>query len=219
MILMWLRAFGEYGTTVVLAYHPLRLPVYVDNLFSSDAAPRQAEAPTILAFAVADGGRQSRSRASRGHHGLQPWAGPASAWRRPPMSPTPVGFDLDVTVGTFHLPGGRTQRAATSLADRRTVRRGQVADVAGHPAGLLGSRVGTVTCGGGGISRVRTDRRGVGYVPAGFGLLPARARLAAGESSASTPIGPRRLVAADACTSRACATATRSSSREASANA
>ena len=27
MILMWLRAFGEYGTTVVLAYHPYSLPV------------------------------------------------------------------------------------------------------------------------------------------------------------------------------------------------
>ena len=49
---MWLRAFGEYGTTVVLAYHPYSLPVYVDNLFSS-APLSQAEAPTILAFAVA----------------------------------------------------------------------------------------------------------------------------------------------------------------------
>ena len=52
MILMWLRAFGEYGTTVVLAYHPYSLPVYVDNLFSS-APLSQAEAPTILAFGVA----------------------------------------------------------------------------------------------------------------------------------------------------------------------
>src|SRR6202167_1109861 len=52
MILMWLRAFGEYGTTVVLAYHPYRLPVYVDTLCSS-APLSQAEAPTILAFGVA----------------------------------------------------------------------------------------------------------------------------------------------------------------------
>jgi molybdate transport system permease protein len=52
MILMWLRAFGEYGTTVVLAYHPYSLPIYVDNLFSS-APLSQAEAPTILAFAIA----------------------------------------------------------------------------------------------------------------------------------------------------------------------
>ncbi|MGH2842189.1 MAG: molybdate ABC transporter permease subunit, partial [Solirubrobacteraceae bacterium] len=49
MILMWLRAFGEYGTTVVLAYHPYSLPVYVDNLFSS-VPLSEAEAPTILAF-------------------------------------------------------------------------------------------------------------------------------------------------------------------------
>ena len=42
MILMWLRAFGEYGTVVILAYHPYSLPVYVDNLFSS-APLSQAE--------------------------------------------------------------------------------------------------------------------------------------------------------------------------------
>ncbi|MGB9112739.1 MAG: ABC transporter permease subunit, partial [Acidimicrobiales bacterium] len=52
LILMWLRAFGEYGTTVVLAYHPYSLPIYVDNLFSS-VPLSEAEAPTILAFAVA----------------------------------------------------------------------------------------------------------------------------------------------------------------------
>ncbi|HTX28313.1 MAG TPA: ABC transporter permease, partial [Streptosporangiaceae bacterium] len=52
MILMWLRAFGEYGTVVVLAYHPYTLPVYVDNLFSSGPLSL-AEAPTILAFVVA----------------------------------------------------------------------------------------------------------------------------------------------------------------------
>ncbi|MGC1287696.1 MAG: ABC transporter permease, partial [Streptosporangiaceae bacterium] len=52
MILMWLRAFGEYGTVVVLAYHPYSLPVYVDNLFSSGPLSL-AEAPTILAFGVA----------------------------------------------------------------------------------------------------------------------------------------------------------------------
>src|SRR6202050_2245452 len=52
MILMWLRAFGEYGTTVVLAYHPYSIPVYVDNLFSS-VPLSEAEAPTVLAFGVA----------------------------------------------------------------------------------------------------------------------------------------------------------------------
>ncbi len=41
-------------------------------------------------------------------------------------------------------------------------------------AGLLGPGVGTVSCGGGDISAVRTDRRGVGYVPQGFGLFPGR---------------------------------------------
>ena len=49
IILMWLLAFGEYGTVATLAYHPYSLPVYVDNLFSS-APLSQPEAPTALAF-------------------------------------------------------------------------------------------------------------------------------------------------------------------------
>ena len=36
MLLAWLRAFGEYGATVILAYHPFSLPVYTYNQFSGD---------------------------------------------------------------------------------------------------------------------------------------------------------------------------------------
>ncbi len=100
MILMWLRAFGEYGTTVVLAYHPYSLPVYVDNLFSS-APLSQTEAPTILAFAVV-------VVAVAVLHLPRP----PRLWRRRvpmpeapvPTSPTPVGFDLDATARDFPPP-------------------------------------------------------------------------------------------------------------------
>ena len=133
MILMWLRAFGEYGTTVVLAYHPYSLPVYVDNLFSS-APLSQAEAPTVLAFAVAAlaVARLTRPAAT---------AARRRGSRRPtapiPTPPTPVGFDLDATVGTFHLRVV-APRGQPPPRRRRPVRLGQVAHAADRWPGYSG---------------------------------------------------------------------------------
>jgi len=168
MILMWLRAFGEYGTTVVLAYHPYSLPIYVDNLFSS-APLGQAEAPTVLAFGVAV---------------LAIWLGhvryPARGRRRPvpapaapvPASPAPVGFDIDVTVGTFrlrvaHQEGGHRLAIIGPSGSGKSVTLRVL-------AGLLGPGAGAVTYDGLDVSRTAPERRRVGYVPQGFGLLPGR---------------------------------------------
>ncbi len=52
LLLTWLRAIGEYGATVLLAYHPYTLPVFVSVLFSSTGIP-QTQAPTALAIVVA----------------------------------------------------------------------------------------------------------------------------------------------------------------------
>jgi ABC-type sulfate/molybdate transport systems ATPase subunit/ABC-type sulfate transport system permease component len=168
MILMWLRAFGEYGTTVVLAYHPYSLPVYVDNLFSSGPLSL-AEAPTILAFGVA----VLAIIAVRVR-----W--PARVRRRPipaplapvPTPPTPVGFDIDVTLGTFRL----------RVAHPENSHRVAVVGPSGSGksvtlqvlAGLLGPDAGTVTFGDVDVSRTAPERRRVGYVPQGFGLIPGR---------------------------------------------
>ncbi len=168
MILMWLRAFGEYGTTVVLAYHPYSIPVYVDNLFSS-VPLSEAEAPTILAFAVAAivvvvGRLKVPARDRR-----QSMPAPLAPVSTPP---TPVGFDLDATVETFHLRvahAGASQRLAVvgPSGSGKTVTLRAL-------AGLLGPGVGTVTYGGVDVSAVRTEQRRLGYVPQGYGLIPGR---------------------------------------------
>jgi ABC-type Fe3+/spermidine/putrescine transport system ATPase subunit/ABC-type sulfate transport system permease component len=168
MILMWLRAFGEYGTTVVLAYHPYSIPVYVDNLFSSGPLSL-AEAPTILAFAVAVAAIAAvRARL------------PAPGWRRPipaplppvPTPPTPVGFDIDVTLGTFRLrvahPAGGCRLAIVGPSGS-----GKSVTLKAL-AGLLGPDAGTVTYGGADVTRTPTERRRLGYVPQGLGLIPGR---------------------------------------------
>ncbi len=168
IILMWLRAFGEYGTTVVLAYHPYSIPIYVDNLFSS-APLSQIDAPTILAFCVA-ALAIAIARARR----------PARVRRRPipaplppvPTPPEPVGFDIDATVGTFrlrvaHAEGSHRLAVVGPSGSGKSVTLRAL-------AGLLGPAAGTVTYGGTDVSRTAPERRRLGYVPQGFGLIPGR---------------------------------------------
>jgi ABC-type sulfate/molybdate transport systems ATPase subunit/ABC-type sulfate transport system permease component len=168
MILMWLRAFGEYGTVVVLAYHPYSLPVYVDNLFSSGPLSL-AEAPTILAFgvtvlAVVAVRVRLPARVRR-----RPLPAPLAPVSTPPAA---VGFDIDVTVGTFRLrvahpeSGHRLAVVGPSGSGKSVTLR--------VLAGLLGPDAGTVTYSGADVSRIATERRRIGYVPQGFGLMPGR---------------------------------------------
>jgi ABC-type sulfate/molybdate transport systems ATPase subunit/ABC-type sulfate transport system permease component len=168
MILMWLRAFGEYGTVVVLAYHPYSLPVYVDNLFSS-VPLSQAEAPTILAFGVA-------VLAIALIHVRRPTGGrrrPVPAPLAPvPGPPVPVGFDIDATVGSFHLQvvhpeGGQRLAIVGPSGSGKSVTLRVL-------AGLLGPGAGEVTYGGADVSTIAPERRRLGYVPQGFGLFPGR---------------------------------------------
>jgi molybdate transport system permease protein len=46
LLLSWLRAFGEFGATVMMAYHPYSLPVYTFVSFGSDGL--QAMLPLLL---------------------------------------------------------------------------------------------------------------------------------------------------------------------------
>ena len=168
MILMWLRAFGEYGTTVVLAYHPYSLPIYVDNLFSS-APLAQAEAPTVLAFGVAALAIALVNVRRLPHVRRRPIPAPVAPVL---TSPAPVGFDLDATVGTFrlvvaHQEGGHRLAIVGPSGSGKSVTLRAL-------AGLLGPGAGPVTYNGVDVSRTATERRRIGYVPQGFGLIPGR---------------------------------------------
>src|SRR5580704_4349196 len=100
LLLTWLRAFGEYGATVLLSYHPYSLPVYTDVQFSGSGLPT-TQAPTALALVAA----VVAVGISRVRRPKQLRAATSLPEPRPPgvIQPTNVGFDLDATVGTFHL--------------------------------------------------------------------------------------------------------------------
>lgn len=171
MILMWLRAFGEFGTVVILAYHPYSLPVYVDNLFSSGPLS-QAEAPTVLAFVVAVAAIALSTLRRLPRLG----AGERRQARAQPLAPltadaAPVAFDLTARAGEFSL------RIAQPTASRRLAVVGPSGSGKSLTlralAGVVGA-VGSVRCGGIDFTRLDPEQRRSGYVPQGYGLIPGR---------------------------------------------
>lgn len=168
LLLTWLRAFGEYGATVLLAYHPYSLPVYLDVQFSGSGLST-TQAPTAIALGIAAVAvvvsrlrRPPRRRPATVPEPRHPMASDA----------TTVAFDLDVRLGTFHL----------SLAHQATSHRLAILGPSGSGksltlrclAGLLGPGAGAVAYGADSVAAVPTEDRGIGFVPQGLGLLPHR---------------------------------------------
>ncbi len=118
LLLAWLRAFGEFGATVILAFHPYSLPVYTYLQFSSTGLST-TEAPTAVALAlaalvVAASGLRARPRRRR--------------IRLPSPAPPPavageaIAFDLDLRLGDFHLAADMPPRERSWRSSARPVR-------------------------------------------------------------------------------------------------
>jgi molybdate transport system permease protein len=167
MLLAWLRAFGEYGAVIILAYNPASLPVYTYNQFSGRGLPTTL-APTALALGVAvvvvmisrvkfprtDGARAS-----------------ASAARAPSPSPTqPVRFAVDHHLGSFHLELSHDS-GASHLAVLGPSGSGKSA-LLRCLVGLYGREPGPVWYGDQPVQDVAVEQRRVGYVAQGFSLYP-----------------------------------------------
>jgi len=166
LLLSWLRAFGEYGATVIVAYHPYSLPVFTYLQFSG-AGLSPTEAPTALAlgaaaFVVALTRLRPRRRRRVGE------LPPASAPRPVPLAP--LGVDLALDLGDFRLA---LAHAATSphLAILGPSGSGKSVTLR-CAAGLYGAAPGRVHYGDRLVSDVPVERRRVGYVPQSLALLP-----------------------------------------------
>ena len=169
MLLAWLRAFGEYGATVVLAYHPFSLPVYTYNQFSGIGLPTTI-APTALAIGVAVVALcLSRVRSPRRSASTESLAEPLAPLV--PLSSEPVGFDVDFAVGD----GFRLVLAHSPL-ERRLALLGPSGSgkstLLRCLAGLYGRRPGRVWFGPRVMEGVPTESRRVGYLAQGFSLFP-----------------------------------------------
>jgi molybdate transport system ATP-binding protein/molybdate transport system permease protein len=167
MVLAWLRAFGEYGAVIILAYHPFSLPVYTYNQFSGIGLPTTL-APTALALTVA-GVVVALSRITPRRHTPRPALVPAAD---PPAAaiPTLVTFDIDYQVGTFHLAVSH-RCGRSNLAVLGPSGSGKSA-LLRSLAGLNGPTPGPVWYGDRAVERLAVESRRVGYVAQGFSLFP-----------------------------------------------
>lgn len=169
MLLAWLRAFGEFGATVVLAYHPYSLPVFTYVQFSSSGLDA-----TTIPVAVTLGAAlvvlllADRWPARRPHRRATITLPPP----RPPTAATSPRLDFELTakLGEFtvdveHHGSGRhlALLGASGAGKSATLR---------MLAGLLAPESGSVRLDGAEVSGLPAEHRGIGYLPQDSTLLP-----------------------------------------------
>jgi ABC-type sulfate/molybdate transport systems ATPase subunit/ABC-type sulfate transport system permease component len=183
MLLSWLRAFGEFGATVILAYHPYSLPVLTFVQFSSTGL-QSALAPTAVTIGAAMAVltlvrirplRRLRARLAAGGARPAPDAPkrPVRANRGAPRSSAPPGalaFALRERLGGFEL---RLEHHARSphLAVLGPSGAGKSLMLR-CLAGLRGTGVGEVALGSRMLGHLPPERRRVGWMPQDAALIP-----------------------------------------------
>jgi molybdate transport system permease protein len=175
LLLAWLRAFGEFGATVMVAYHPYSLPVYTYVAFGEQGLP--AMLPVLLpAIALALlilmlGNRAGARRAPRAP------ALPVPAVPRPAAPPAAAPSDT----GGLHLSLEKPLHGFRLTVDWSSpARRLAILGPSGSGksltlkliAGLERAEHAVVRLGGRELSRLEPDQRRVGYVPQSYALFP-----------------------------------------------
>lgn len=187
LLLTWLRAFGEFGATIILAYHPYSLPVFTFVQFSSTGLPSSLP-PTGVAVGAAAvvlaltgwwperllGGRRRRGPAAPDPEPAAVVSPPAAPGRPPApgarAQPGNLSFDLRAGVGDFRLELAH-EGHAPHLAILGPSGAGKSLTLR-CLAGLRGLQAGTVRVAGRELGRLLPEQRRIGWVPQDAGLLP-----------------------------------------------
>jgi molybdate transport system permease protein len=172
LLLAWLRSFGEFGATVIIAYHPYSLPVFTFVQFDSTGLTA-----TVLPIAAALGAALIvlllvNVRAPRRRR-----TAPATVAATPPGSTGDSAGSLDFSLakrlGDFSLEiahEARVPRLALlgSSGAGKTLTLRLLAGLSKPAPG------GHVRLGGRALDTLETEHRGIGYVPQQPALLPRR---------------------------------------------
>jgi len=167
LLLAWLRAFGEYGATVILAYHPYSLPIFTYLQFSGTGLAVTV-APTALALVVAiivvvASRIPLRPRA----HRYRPVEGVrvAKIFDERPLQFSVVHRAGDFVLDLANLGGARRLAILGPSGSGKSMTLRAL-------AGLLGRTTGEVRLGEELISEYSVGERRVGYLPQHSALLP-----------------------------------------------
>ncbi len=184
LLLAWLRGFGEFGATVMVAYHPYSLPVYTYVAFGSQGLPAMlpvllpALAAAVIVMGLSSAG--TRPASIRGGRATVPQAArlvqsldPSNRHSRPRNAtalPVELAFRFQKQLNGFELDIAWSSRA----------RRLAILGPSGSGksltlrliAGLERPDVGTLKLGGRDLSKFPPELRSIAYVPQNYGLFP-----------------------------------------------
>ncbi|MBW4053321.1 MAG: ATP-binding cassette domain-containing protein [Proteobacteria bacterium] len=185
LLLAWLRAFGEFGATVMVAYHPYSLPVYTYVAFGAQGLP--AMLPVLLpALALAFVVMAVSSRVGVARRAAAPVeAGGASGPASPRRAAAPaasvssgasqpfaaeLSFSLRKRLDGFRLavdwsPGARRLAVLGPSGSGKSLTLKLI-------AGIEQPDRGTIKLGERDVSRCPPAARAIAYVPQSYGLFP-----------------------------------------------
>jgi molybdate transport system permease protein len=169
ILLTWLRAFAEFGATVILAYHPFSLPVFTFVQFDELGLPGTMlpiAAALLAALVVLLLAQLPIPRRRRGRVAAAP------SMPVMPGSPPALDFALSKRLGSFTLEiahGAHSPRLAllgpSGAGKTLTLR---------LLAGLIASDGGHLRAGSRALHGIPTERRQIAYVPQQPALMPRR---------------------------------------------
>lgn len=176
LLLAWLRAFGEFGATVMVAYHPYSLPVYTYVAFGSQGLP--AMLPVLLpAIALAlvimllSGLATAPSRRAPAVEDLPNNGAPAQ-----PRAPAITTGAADLALAIERRLGSFRLDVQWSAHRRRLAILGPSGSGKSLTlkmiAGIEACDRGRITFDGKDISSLEPAARGIAYVPQNYGLFP-----------------------------------------------
>lgn len=172
LLLAWLRAFGEFGATVMVAYHPYSLPVYTYVAFGSQGLPAMMPllAPTLaiaVIVAVLASWRGPRRALPPEREPVAGVLSPLADCTRPAA---PFAFHFDTRLGGFEL----------TVAWRPQTRRLAILGASGSGksltlrliAGLESTPSASLRLAGQSMETLAPERREIAYLPQDYGLFP-----------------------------------------------
>ena len=179
LLLAWLRAFGEFGATVMVAYHPYSLPVYTYVAFGAQGLPAMLPVlvpALVLALAIMLLSGLAGARAQGRRFAVSALEDLPSAVPEPPARRAATAGAIDLALklerqlGSFRLDvEWSPQRRRLAILGPSGSGKSLTLKII---AGIESCDRGTIMVDGKNISALEPAARAFAYVPQNYGLFP-----------------------------------------------